>query len=32
MKPAQLLGGDLERFLKVVERNLAEAQNEEKPK
>jgi hypothetical protein len=32
MKPPQLSGGDLERFRKVVGRNLAEAQREGKPK
>jgi murein DD-endopeptidase MepM/ murein hydrolase activator NlpD len=32
MKPPQLRGGDLERFRKVVGRNLAEAQCEGKPK
>ncbi len=31
MEPAQLRGGDLERFRKVVERNLAEAQRAGKP-
>jgi hypothetical protein len=32
MKPPHLSGGDLERFREVVERNLAEAQREGKPK
>ena len=32
IKPPQLSGGDLERFRKVVARNLAEAQREGKPK
>jgi murein DD-endopeptidase MepM/ murein hydrolase activator NlpD len=32
IKPPQLRGGDLERFRKVVARNLAEAQREGKPK
>ena len=32
IKPSQLRGGDLERFRKVVARDLAEAQREGKPK